>query len=1064
MPEATAFEAFSASAPSAAVAARLAQASPTGPQGSIYGQPVPEPASKAFRNVDGERFEDGRYAKFKADALSSGAVQPLNVFEDPVRTFAYGTDASFYRLIPKMVLKFETEDEIRKLLPLAVKHATPVTFRAAGTSLSGQAVSDSILLKLSHTGKKWRRHAIADEGRTVTVEPGLIGGEVNRLLGAYAKKGGHAKQYRLGPDPASIDSCMIGGIVANNSSGMCCGVLQNTYHTLKDLRVVFVDGTVLDTSDAASVADFKASPFGKELCEGVTALAREVQADAALTKLITRKFGIKCTTGYSINALVDNAPENSINIIKQLMVGSEGTLGFVSRATYNTVEELPFKASTFVLYPSFHEAGRATVALRGSGCVDAVEVFDRASLHEAEKDDKMVKLVPGLTGCHKPCAGLLIEVRGETQAILDDRIRQSMAALHEASIDVVAKDGRRCAKPETLECNFPFRHDPKESEVFWNMRKGLIPMVGAQRTRGTSMLIEDVACDVTKLADMSVDLIEMFQRHGYTDASVFGHAMEGNMHLVFSQGFRDDKDIKKFADMMQEMCEIVAVKYDGSLKGEHGTGRNVAAFVEMEWGAQATAFMWRLKALFDKDFILNPGVLLNADPHLHLKNLKPSPLAHDLVDACIECGFCESNCPSRDAALTPRQRITVWREINRLARVQTETPQIFTSADAVRLEAMRAEYEYVGLDMCAADGMCQEKCPVKINTGELVKTIREAKLRTATPVANTMSNAVVRHFRYFDVVTPPILDAVSLAHRILGTTVVQTIASLVHKVGGGFIPLWNPHMPSGARPLPDLAAMPPVPGAVPMKAAAFASKVVYVPACVTRVMGATASDPEQRSVPERFVSLMNKAGCEVVYPDAVREQCCGLMFHSRGCVDASDMAMEKLEAALLKASDNGRHPIVCDTSPCLKHIKDHVKSPLLKFAIFEPVEFIGTFLKDRLDFEQKAGAVAVHVPCSSKKMKLEGAFEALVRKCATDVVHSGVPCCGMAGERGMRFPELTGAALQHLEIPANVTGAYSTSRTCECALSNQSDVHFRSVLHLLDDCATPSAKQSAKIA
>ncbi|KAJ8610347.1 hypothetical protein CTAYLR_003870 [Chrysophaeum taylorii] len=1026
--------------------------------GSIYGETKPLEA-KVFRNVDGERVEDGRYAAFREEALRTGAIKNENVFEDPVRTFAYGTDASFYRLVPKMVLKIEREEEVRRLLPIASKHGTPVTFRAAGTSLSGQAVTDSVLLKLSHTGKNWRRHAIRDEGRIVTVEPGLIGGEVNRLLGRYAKQNQCATQYRLGPDPASIDSCMIGGIVNNNSSGMCCGVAQNTYHTLKDIRVVFADGTVLDTSDPASRREFEdESPFGKEVCAGVTALAKEVQADPDLSALIERKFSIKCTTGYSINALVDNPPDQPIDIIKKLMVGSEGTLGFVSRATYNTVEEHPFKASTFVLYPSFHEAGRATAILKSACSADAIEVFDRAALAEAEKSKEMVALTPGLTGCPKPTAGLLIECRGPTKAALQDRIDRTLESLRTAEIDILKPETHMgCCKPETLD-NFPFRHDPAESAVFWDMRKGLIPKVGAQRTRGTSMLIEDVAVPVEKLADMSVDLIDMFERHGYGDASVFGHAMEGNMHLVFSQGFRDKTDLKQFSDMMQEMCEIVAVKYQGSLKGEHGTGRNVAAFVEMEWGAKAYSLMWRVKTLFDPEFVLNPGVLLNHDENVHMKNLKPSPLAHDLVDACIECGFCESNCPSRDAALTPRQRITVWREINRLARLEVDDR--ISPSDKERLDAMRAEYEYAGLDMCAADGMCQEKCPVKINTGELVKTIREEKLRVASPTANAVANAIAANFWWFDALTPPVLTTVSMAHRVLGTTFVGSVAGLVHKLGGSLVPLWNPYLPSGAKPLPKLPVTTNVvPSEKKKPRGLFASKVVYVPACVTRVMGPASTDPVQTSVAESFVSLMGKAGVEVVYPDNVRSQCCGIMFHSRGCVDASNAKMEELEANLVAASENGKIPIVCDTSPCLKHIKDHIKDPVLKFALYEPVEFVSTFIADKLDFEKTKDVVAIHVPCSAKKMKLESQFQALVSQCANDVIPTGVPCCGMAGDRGLRLPELTRGALQHLDLPPNVSDAYSTSRTCECSLSNNSGVHFRSVLHLLDESARPKQQQ-----
>ena len=139
------------------------------------------------------------------------------------------------------------------------------------------------------------------------------------------------------------------------------------------------------------------------------------------------------------------------------------------------------------------------------------------------------------------------------------------------------------------------------------------------------VLIEDVACEVDSLAPMTKDLMAMFEKHGYDDASCMGHALEGNLHLVFSQGFRTEKEVETCGMMMQEMCEIVAVKYKGSLKAEHGTGRNVAPFVEMEWGTKAYEIMWELKEMFDPDYVLNPGVILNRDPDVHQKFLKPKP-------------------------------------------------------------------------------------------------------------------------------------------------------------------------------------------------------------------------------------------------------------------------------------------------------------------------------------------------------------------------------------------------------------------------------------------------------
>lgn len=750
-----------------------------------------------------------------------------------MRTFAYGTDASFYRLNPKMVLKVHSEEEVRRILPLAKKHGVPVTFRAAGTSLSGQALTDSVLLKISHTGKHFRNFTVHGDGSSITVEPGLIGGEVNRILAAHQKKHGHPVQYKIGPDPSSIDSCMIGGIVSNNSSGMCCGVSQNTYHTLKDMRVVFPDGTVLDTADTASRAAFLESH--KDLVDGVVALARRVQADKQLSALIRRKFAIKCTTGYSLNALVDFPVDDPIEIIKRLMIGGEGTLGFVSQVTYNTVPEWPNKASAFVMFPHVMSACRAAAVLRRETAVDAVEMFDRASLRECESDEKMTSLVPDIKGCGPMAAALLIECRGSTAEDLEERINEVLSALSGSGLPFGPAPGSE--KP--LE-TYAFKHDSKQTNVYWDVRKGLIPIVGGAREAGTTMLLEDVACPTDKLGDMTVDLIDMFQRHGYHDASCFGHALEGNLHLVFSQGFRTPEEVKRFQDMMDEMCYIVAVKHSGSLKGEHGTGRNMAPYVEMEWGAKATELMWELKELFDPDFVLNPGVILNKDPLVHVKNLKPSPTASPLVNRCIECGFCESNCPSRDITLTPRQRIAVYKELYRLRTMPSRTPE-----QQARLDEMAKIFEYQGQDTCAADGMCQEKCPVKINTGELIKQLRSDDMDQA-PRASRVVDAIANNFGAAAWSMNKMLSTVNVAHSILGAKPLSVISSTLNRITNHFIPEWNPYMPRGAAPL-DLN--PPKPPTV-VTDHGVPRKVVYVPACVTRIMGPAKDDDQKGKIRE----------------------------------------------------------------------------------------------------------------------------------------------------------------------------------------------------------------------
>lgn len=991
-----------------------------------------------WENEDGKRHEDGRYAAFAAEI--SAFIPDERQFTDPVRTFAYGTDASFYRLNPKLVVKVHSEAEIQRILPIATRLGVPVTFRAAGTSLSGQAITDSVLLKLSHTGKNFRNYTIHGDGSQITLEPGLIGGEVNRILEGHKRKHNHPVQYKIGPDPSSIDSCMIGGMVSNNSSGMCCGVSQNTYHTLRDMRVVFADGTLLDTSDPASRASFLKSHA--TLCDGVVELAKEIQSDRTLTNLIRRKFAIKCTTGYSLNALVDFPTSDPIEIIKRLMIGSEGTFGFVSQATYNTVPEWPNKSSAFVMFPDVHSACAAASILRNQTAVDAVEMFDRAALRECEIDEDLLRLVPDMKDAGPQAAALLIECRANGLEGLKARIHEVNSALLESKLPLGAHEGQARAASD-----YPFREDPAESKVFWDVRKGLIPIVGGGREAGTSFLIEDVACPVDKLADMTTDLVAMFEKHGYKDASCFGHALEGNLHLVFSQGFRTPEEVQRFGDMMDEMCYIVATKHGGSLKGEHGTGRNVAPYVEMEWGTHAYELMWRLKSLFDPSNMLNPGVVLNKDPHLHVKHLKPNPVASDIVDRCIECGFCESNCPSRDVTLTPRQRIASYKEIARLEGLPNRN-----SAENTRLADFKRIYDYQGIATCAADGMCQEKCPVKINTGDLIKDIRTKELlkhKTASSGAMSVAN----YFGVMNAVVPPLLNVVSFAHSLLGPSPLEYISSRLNKVSGNMVPEWNSYMPKGASAL----NMNPVKPA--KQAKGVPRQVVYMASCVTRMMGPAKGDEETASVHEKLLSLFEKAGYEVIYPENLKSQCCGMLFNSRGFKAAAESKGADLEEALLEASQGGKLPIVCDTSPCLSTIKDSLSSSELKFSLYEPAEFIKTFLLDKLDFKKVKQSVAVHVPCSSKKSGISDTLSQLAALCAEEVIPTGVPCCGMAGDRGMRYPELTSAALQHLNVEG-CTDGYSTSRTCEMSLSNHSGINFRGLVYLIDEATTAKPEPS----
>lgn len=923
----------------------------------------------------------------------SGTIPRDRLIHDEARRLAYGTDASFYRLIPQLVVKVENEAEAVAVIERCRAAQLPAVFRAAGTSLSGQAVTDSVLVQI---GNAWSGIEVEEGAGRVTLGPAVVGGRANRALAPYHRK--------IGPDPASVNAAMVGGIAANNASGMCCGTAQNSYRTLDSMRVVLADGAVLDTAGAGARAAFR--EHRPELVARIAELAARTRANSTLAGRIRHKYKMKNTTGYSLNALVDF--DDPVDIIQHLMIGSEGTLGFISSITFRTVPDPPAKATALLCFPDVRTACAATTLLRRCGVMSAVEIMDRASLRSVEDKPGMPAFLKGLPG---DVAALLVEVRAETTAELRQRTALAMRAIGDLPIVEQA----------------PFTEDENESAKLWYVRKGLFPSVGAVREIGTTVIIEDVAFPFDRLADGAVDLQHLFRKYGYHEAIIFGHALEGNLHFVFTQDFGNPREVERYRDFIDEVAHMVVDRYDGALKAEHGTGRNMAPYVELEWGAEAYAAMREIKDIFDPAGLLNPGVILNPDPQAHLKDLKPLPRAHAVVDRCIECGFCEVNCPSRNLTLTPRQRIVVWREISRLRE---------NGGDAARLGKLLDEFSYQGEATCAADGLCSLACPVGIDTGKLVKDLR---LQSHSRLAGATADWVAGHMGAVTAGLRVVLNAADLAHAVMGATAMGAVAGAMRKLSGGLVPQWNRYLPKGADPVKQ------APGA-------GADKVVYFPSCVARAMGVARGAPERDSLTSRTASLLRKAGYDVVYPRRLGELCCGMAFASKGFKRQGDRKLAEMKDALREASDGGRFPVLFDTSPCLERVREALAGDGDP-EIFEPARFTERYLVPRLRWTRQPGTVALHVPCSSRKMGLDAALRAVAERCAERVVvPEDVGCCGFAGDRGFHHPELTASALQGLRaaIPPGCEAGYSTSRACEIGLSQHAGIHYRSLLYLVD--------------
>lgn len=912
----------------------------------------------------------------------SACLPAVRIITDPLRTLAYGVDASFYRLIPQAVVIVETEEEVRQVMAVCRAHRAPFTFRAAGTSLSGQALTDSVLIVL---GDGWGQVRIEDEGRRVRLGPGVIGAEANRQLAPLGRK--------IGPDPASINAAKVGGIAANNASGMCCGTAHNSYRTLAGLRLILADGTLLDTNEAESVAAFRHSHAG--LLEGLALIAAEVQADSTLRDRIARKYKLKNTTGYSLNALIDFT--DPLDILAHLMIGSEGTLGFLAEIRYNTVPEPRHKATALALFADIGAACEA-VALLKPLAVDAVELIDRAGLRAVTGKEgvpeSLATLGPGATA-------LLIEVRAEDPAGLGAKIEAADQAL--ARLPLLSP--------------LSFSTDPEACARLWTIRKGLFPSVGAMRRVGTTVLIEDVAFPVPRLAEATVRLQEILAAHGYGgEAIIFGHALEGNLHFVFPQDFNDPAEVQRYADMMDAVCIMVVEEFDGALKAEHGTGRNMAPYVELEWRAQALDLMTRIKALFDPDGLVNPGVILNEDPHIHLKNLKPMPAADPLVDRCIECGFCEPRCPSHGLTLSPRQRIVGWREITRLEK---------TGEDAPKLAEIRRLYDHHGIETCAACGLCSTACPVGIETGLLMKSLRG---RRAGAAKRAVAGLAAHAYGPLLALARLGLGGARIAHRVLG-------AGLLRRLPG-----WTPALPGAARLR-----------LVGDEATGDGPAVVYFPSCASRTMGPSAQEDSAEALPDVMARLLRRAGYRVILPRRLGGLCCGMPFESKGLQGIADAKSAALEAALRAASDNGRLPILFDTSPCALRMRRFLGQRL---PLVDPATFLRDAVLPRLTIHRRQpGPVALHATCSDRHLGSVQALRTVAEACAETVITPpGVECCGFAGDKGFTTPELNRHATRKLPeaLPEDCTTGYATSRTCEIGLSHHSGRPYRSIAVLLD--------------
>ena len=914
----------------------------------------------------------------------------------------YARDASHFLVTPNVVGTAEDLHAIVETVLRAGRENRTVTFRSGGTSLSGQSQAADILVD---TRRGFRGIEILDGGARVKVQPGATVRQVNARL--------HSLGYRLGPDPASESAATIGGVLANNSSGMLCGTEFNAYRTLESLVVVLPSGTMIDTGSGD--ADIQLQFTEPALYEGLLRLRDRVRGSAQSVHLIERFFGMKNTMGYAVNAFLDfSAP---IDILAHLMVGSEGTLGFVAEATFRTVPVRPQVATGFLVFDCIEQATGVLPELVGSGLA-AIELLDATALRVAQRDPVGGRALPGLAV--ERHAGLLVEFQEFTEDQLAERMYRAQGLLAELPVVLPAE----------------LTQDARTRADLWHVRKGLYAAVAGARPSGTTALLEDVAVPVPALAGTCQALTGLFDRHGYEESVIFGHAKDGNIHFLLNERFDRPESLARFTAFTEDMVNLVLGE-GGTLKAEHGTGRMMAPFVRRQYGDELYDVMCQVKTLFDPDGVLNPGVVISDDPTIHLQHLKTTPTVESEVDRCVDCGFCEPVCPSKDLTLTPRQRIALRREGARAQLV----------GDLSLARRLDADVRYEVLDTCAADGMCATACPVGIDTGALVKRLRTD---SATATQKRVWTTAARHWAR---TSSAAAHALTIAKRLPRIAIAGSRTAR-RVTGADITPLWEAGLPAGGTRRQPLPAGEPV--------------AVFMPACVGSMFG---PEPGFPGVTAALLALCKRAGVEVVIPEGIADTCCGTPFASKGMSDAHGQMRDRMEAWLWRATDQGLLPVVVDASSCTEGLTGLLHR--VESIYGRPITVIDalTFVQDRVlprlpRPPTRLPCLVVHPTCSTTRLGLTPALLALAHSCADRIeVPADWGCCGFAGDRGLLHPELTAAATSAQAAQIRQLGGdahASANRTCEIGMTRATGCSYVHVLEHLaishDLCPDPRPK------
>jgi D-lactate dehydrogenase len=394
------------------------------------------------------------------------------------------------------------------------------------------------------------------------------------------------------------------------------------------------------------------------------------------------------------------------------------------------------------------------------------------------------------------------------------------------------------------------------------------------------------------------------------------------------------------------------------------------------------------------------------------------------VDRCVECGYCEPVCPSKDLTTTPRRRIVLRREIAR-ARDQGDTGL---------LARLQDEYQYDAIDTCAVDGMCQTACPVLIDTGDLTRRLRAEE---AGHLEQRVWHAAARHW---DGVTRAAAGALTAAHVLPAPLPRAATAAGRALFGDDAVPAWSAELPRGGRRRFPRVADKPI--------------ATYFPACISTMFGPVDSGPGVR---DAFLALCERAGVSIRVPDGIASLCCGTPWKSKGLTDGYMAMRAQVVAVLREATDDGVLPVIVDAASCTEGLQRLLTDE--SYEVIDAVAFVDATVLPRLPASRRVPSLVVHPTCSSTQLGINPALLRVAAAAADEVVQpEDWSCCAFAGDRGLLHPELTAAATapEARAVARHPASAYaSVNRTCELGMTRATKHPYRHLLEVLEETTRP---------